>query len=465
MRPKRIVSFLAKALLPCIILSCIFLSPGFALPLQGTGTFKDIKALEKRIDALEEFETIEVEGHYRGQLTIRKPVRLTGKNVVFDGLGKRDVILVEKTASGTVLDGLFIINSGRSLYHYDCGIKVDGAREMIIKNNRFENNLTAIYLKKSHGSKVLNNESTGLARDLSVEQAGDGIHLFASKKLLIEGNRMFEHRDGTYMEYSHHVDVLNNHYARHLRYGLHYMYSKDNRFEDNLFEDCSTGASIMYTERVILKRNIFRNIRGSRAYGILFKDARDMRLEENAFIENTIALYMDNSHRNIIYNNLFAGNGWVIDIFSSCHGNIIYGNAFIACTYEVSSDIRRTKNHFFHPEKKIGNYWDTYAGYDLDNDGLGDIAHNPVSFFGYLAKRYPDITVFAKSPVAAAIDYAERAMPIVSTEGFQDKYPMIRWTPFKLNVKEKKTFSLLFFICSLAMILLATLAVAKIIKR
>ncbi|MCP5050817.1 MAG: nitrous oxide reductase family maturation protein NosD [bacterium] len=452
---KRIILLLLLAWLPLIV----------GTPVAGAQSFKDIKELESYIDSLTDFKKIVVTGHYKGLLTIRKPVHLVGKDAVFDGEGKSDVIIVAETASGTILEGLSIIDSGRSLYRYHCGIKVEEAKNLVIKNNRFKNNLTAIYLKKSHGSKVLNNESVGLARSLSVERAGDGIHLFASKNLLIKGNRMFEHRDGTYMEYSDKVDVIGNRYGRHLRYGLHYMYSVDNRFEDNIFEECGTGAAIMYTERVVLKRNIFRNIRGSRAYGILFKDARGLLLEENVFLENTIGLYLDNSHKNIIHNNLFVANGWAIDIFSSCHSNIIYGNAFIASTYEVSSDIRRTKNHFYHPEKKIGNYWDTYAGYDLDSDGLGDIPHNPVSFFGYLAKRYPDITVFAKSPVAAAIDYAERALPIVSTDGFKDKFPLIKWTPFKLEVEETKSFSFVFFVSCIGMILFSLMAVLKIVKR
>ena len=447
-----------------IVYLIVFFSIFLSYDIFGR-TFVNIKALESYIDLLKSYEKIIIEGHYKGTLTIRKPVHLESKNAVFDGEGKHDIIKVESTASGTIIDGFRIINSGKSLYFYHTGIKVDKAKKMVIKNNVFENNLNAIYLIKSHETIVLNNYSTGLARTLSVEKAGDGIHLFACKSTLIKNNRMFEHRDGTYMEYSHKNRIINNHYARHLRYGLHFMYSKDNYFENNLFEDCGTGASIMYTDRMTMKRNIFRNIRGSRAYGILFKDANKVLLEENIFHENTIGIYMDNSHDNIIHNNLFSANGWTIDIFSSCHGNIFYENAFVAGTYEVSSDTRKTKNFFFHPELKKGNYWGAYKGYDLNGDNKGDIPHNPVSFFGVLAKRYPDITIFAKSPVAAAIDYAERALPIVSTKGFEDKYPLMKWEGFNFNLQNSNSFSLFFFIFSLILVFFSIFAIMKIIKH
>lgn len=457
-KQKAIISLAALLLVTAFYL-------GAGTEPQPVRKFENIQALERYIASLKQFERITVTGHYKGTLTIRKPVHLEGRNAVFDGEGKHDVIIVLGTASGTVLETLDIVDSGRSLYRYHCGVKVEEAKNLVIKNNRFRDNLTAIYLKKSHGSKVLGNHSIGLARSLSVERAGDGIHLFASKNLLIEGNDMAEHRDGTYMEYTHHVKTIDNRFARHSRYGLHYMYSADNRFEENIFEACGTGAAVMYTDRVVLKRNVFRDIRGSRAYGILFKDARNMRLEENAFIENTIALYLDNSHKNIITNNMFIANGWVMDLWSSCENNIIYGNAFIASTYEVSSNIRKTRNHFFHPEKKTGNYWDSYAGYDLDGDGIGDTEHNPVSFFGYLAKRYPDITVFAKSPVAAALDFAERALPIVGAKGFSDKYPLMKWNAFEFKLETIESFSPVFFIVCLGMILFSVLVVFKIVKR
>ncbi len=448
----------------CFVAATSLLVLTGSLPLKAK-RFSDIKELEKYINSLDKFETIELEGHYTGTLRIKRPVHIKGNGAVFDGQRKGDIIVVEKTASGTIIEGLVIKNSGRSLYFYHSGIKVDKATNIIIKNNKFIDCLNAVYLIKSHNTKVLNNYSRGLARELSEEKTGDGIHLFACKHVLVKGNRIYEHRDGTYMEYSHHVDTIDNVYSGHLRYGLHFMFSKDNYFEGNIFEKNGTGASIMYTERVTLRHNIFRYNRGHRAYAILFKDADKVLVEENFFLENTIGLFMDNSNKNIIHNNLFVGNGWTIDLFSSCERNIFYENAFVANTYEVSSNIRRTNNHFYHPEKKIGNYWDDYEGYDWNGDGIGDVPHNPVTFFGIMAKRYPDITIFAKSPVAAAIDFAEKALPIVSTSDFEDKYPLMRWKGFDWkpeNLLRHRSYPFLF--ASFLMVGLPILGLIRIMK-
>ena len=40
--------------------------------------------------------------------------------------------------------------------------------------------------------------------------------------------------------------------ARDLRYGLHYMFSDDNVFEDNLFENGAAGAALMYSKRIVV---------------------------------------------------------------------------------------------------------------------------------------------------------------------------------------------------------------------
>ena len=37
------------------------------------------------------------------------------------------------------------------------------------------------------------------------------------------------------------------------RYGLHYMYSDDNRFERNVFTMNAAGAAVMFSKRIVLR--------------------------------------------------------------------------------------------------------------------------------------------------------------------------------------------------------------------
>ena len=53
------------------------------------------------------------------------------------------------------------------------------------------------------------------------------------------------------------------------RYGLHYMYSDDNVFRGNRFEDNLVGASIMYSRGIVLEKNSFSFSNGIGGYGSL----------------------------------------------------------------------------------------------------------------------------------------------------------------------------------------------------
>ena len=71
--------------------------------------------------------------------------------------------------------------------------------------------------------------------------------------------------------------LIRGNIARRLRYGLHYMFSDDNVFEDNLFEDGAAGAAIMYSKRLMFRRNRFLHNRGFASVGLLLKDCDDVR--------------------------------------------------------------------------------------------------------------------------------------------------------------------------------------------
>jgi parallel beta-helix repeat protein len=51
--------------------------------------------------------------------------------------------------------------------------------------------------------------------------------------------------------------VVEDNVVRTSRYGLHYMYSNDNVFRRNRFEDNQVGAAIMYSRGIELTENAF----------------------------------------------------------------------------------------------------------------------------------------------------------------------------------------------------------------
>src|SRR5690606_32595713 len=63
-----------------------------------------------------------------------------------------------------------------------------------------------------------------------------------------------------------------------------------------------------------------------------------------------------------------------------------------------------------------GNYWSDYRGYDLGNDGVGDLPYRETSLFENLMEREPKLRLFLHSPAQQAIDMAARAFPIVQPQ-------------------------------------------------
>jgi nitrous oxidase accessory protein len=378
-----------------------------------------------------EGDTIVVkEGVYRENIVLDKKVFLIGENQpVIDGGYKGDVIRIE--ADGVLIKGFTIRRSGGDLLKDESGIKIANSRGVIIEENKLEDVIIGVYLYSSSGNTIRNNTSYGRADYTTEEENGNGIHLWKSPNNTIEGNHIVKHRDGIYVEFSPGNSIRGNHCERNVRYGLHYMYSDDNTFEENTFERNGTGSAIMYSKNIVLRKNAFKNNLGPNGFGMLLKSLNDTLARGNIISNNTVGVFMDDANRNVFTGNVFLQNGWAIDLFSSSNDNTIYGNDFLDNTYQVMTDTDRTTNRFF--KDSTGNYWSDYKGYngyDLDGDGIGDIPYKPVKLLSYLMKRYPDLTVFMESPGMKALEFAERIIPVLNPVEIEDPYPLMNpvWT-------------------------------------
>ncbi|MER3446667.1 MAG: nitrous oxide reductase family maturation protein NosD [Candidatus Dadabacteria bacterium] len=373
-----------------------------------------------------EGDTIVVKGGvYRENMVINKRIRLIGENQpVIDGDYGGDVIRIE--SDKVTIKGFIIRKSGSDLLKDESGIKIVNSEEVIIEGNQFQDVLIGIYLYASRGNTIKNNTSYGRADYTTEETNGNGIHLWKSPNNIIEGNHIIKHRDGIYVEFSPGNSIKNNHCEENVRYGLHYMYSDSNTFEGNIFERNGTGSALMYSKNIILRKNDFKDNHGPNGFGILLKSLNDSIAEGNLISNNTVGIFMDDANRNVFTKNIFSQNGWAIDLFSSSSDNVLYANDFLDNTYQVMTDTDHTTNKFY--QNSTGNYWSDYRGYngyDLNGDGVGDIPYKPVKLLSYLMKRYPDLTAFLGSPGLKALEFAERAIPILNPVEMEDPYPLM----------------------------------------
>lgn len=250
---------------------------------------------------------------------------------------------------------------------------------------------------------------------------GDGIHLFASARVLAEGNDIADVRDGMYFSYSDTTVVRRNRVARS-RYGLHYMFSHHNRFEDNRFEHSAAGSSIMNSRDVVARRNVFAWNRGVGSFGLLQQTTERTVLERNAFVGNGVGLFLDGAVDGIIRDNLIAGNFVGLQLFGSSERNQVTGNAIVANTYAATGGAADSR---FCVDGR-GNAWSGDDGYDLDGDGVHDAPYSPVSPLTEVSRQRPALRLFLASPAATALGWAERALPVFRIEAVTDSCPLVR---------------------------------------
>jgi len=425
-------------------------------------------SISQAIASAKNGDTIEVNsGIYNEHIIVDKTINLVGiDEPVVDGGGKGTVVLIK--VPEVSFKGFIVRGSGEGLSVEDAGIVLDSSQNSRIENNRLNDVLFGIYLKNSSGTLIENNVIIG--KDLPIPVRGDGIRLWYSSNTKILNNTITRARD-LVMWWSGDTLIKGN-IVQNGRYGLHYMYSDNNVFEDNVFIDNYVGGFLMYSNNLKFTKNIFaRNQGPATGYGIGFKDLDDVVSRENLFIDNRIGIYMDNSPHsvdswNTLKDNVIAYNDIGISFMPSIERNVIFENSFIdnAEQIEIRGGGTLSGNDWFKSEK--GNYWSDYVGYDENNDGIGEIHYKSESLFENLIDKYPNLRVFVFSPVAQAIELASDAFPVMKPEPkVVDEYPLMKSEiPEQYKAKVNK-FSSKLFAVSVLMILVPAVSYLYFRKR
>jgi nitrous oxidase accessory protein len=369
--------------------------------------------LATAVAAAHDGDTIEVNGGvFQGSLDIDKRLTLIGHDwPVIDG--KNEGTVVRISGPGTVIRGFLIKNSGSVLDQENSGIAVV-APQVTVENNRFEDTLFGIYLKKAHNSVIRGNTVT--SKDLEVQRRGDPIRAWYSTDVLIEDNVVDKGRD-VVLWYSERL-LLRNNTVTNGRYGLHFMYCDDATIENNRLMDNSVGTFLMYSRRVNMLNNTIANNRGPSGYGVGLKDMDDARVIDNLFLDNRVGVHLDTSPREVdsigeFSGNVFAYNDIGVEMMPSVRHNMFSGNSFVENEEQVAVAGGGTIRENSWTVDGKGNYWSDYAGYDADGDGQGDMEYKSERLFENLMRQEPLLRLFIYSPASNAIDFASRAFPLV----------------------------------------------------
>ena len=377
------------------------------------GAGHEYQTIDTALLAAQDGDTIEVRGgEYLAPVVIEKSVRLIGiDNPIIDGHGEGTLIFIH--APDVLLKGFTIRNSGTVQHHEDAAVDITAPR-VIIEDNHIENVLYGIFFASAPDGIARHNTIYGIGDDPALR--GDSIRVWYSNNVQILDNHV-EHTRDTLVWYSDNLVVTDNTFINN-RYGLHFMYNDGAHIEHNVFENNSVGAFLMYSIDPIIKNNIFAYNRGPSGYGLAMKDMDNVIAEDNFFVGNRAGLYLDNSpalydNYNHFTGNVFAYNDVGTTTLPAVERNIFTGNSYLDNTQQISMRGREVVSRNIWSYEGVGNYWSDYAGYDKNDDGIGEAPYQSDKLFESLMDEYPVIQLFTYSPAVQAIEFTGSAFPVL----------------------------------------------------
>ncbi len=375
--------------------------------------------IQKGIDKSSAGDTIRIASgiYYEHNILIDKPITVVGIDMpTVDGEEQGGIFSI--SADGVSLIGLKVINVGVSFTSDFAAVYLSRCSDFTLKNLVLEDLFFGFLIEKSSNGLVEGNKIIGEAKD--EYNSGNGIHLWYSNNIKIYNNHIEGVRDGIYLEFADTIDVKRNVSKNNLRYGLHFMFSNNDEYSENIFQNNGAGVAVMFSKHIRMYKNEFRDNWGTASFGLLLKEINDLEVIDNTFSNNTIAISVEGANRVNYRSNTFSSNGWAIKVRGACYSNRFQANEFLNNSFDLSYNSRINDNLF------EGNYWSQYSGYDLDRDGVGDVPYRPVKLFSYIVNRTPEAIVLLRSLFIDIIDFSEKVSPVFTPDELKDEKPLMK---------------------------------------
>ena len=306
--------------------------------------------------------------------------------------------------------GLTIDGTGGRFDQADAAVHVVSARDVRIEGVAIVNGVFGISVEQSARVRVLHNEIQG-SRDPAIGLRGDTIRLWETRDSRVEGNVIADGRD-ILIWYARDNTIVDNH-VEGGRYGFHFMYSHDSSVSGNQVLHAVVGVFAMYSRGIAIRGNVIGGATGAAGMGIGLKESGNLEVTENRLIRNTTGIYIDASPLQLADHLLIARNELrlnerAIVFHASAHRVTIRDNDFIDNPIQAvvdgggdARDASWRRNHF-----------DDYAGYDLDGDGIGDVAYELRSLSNQLTATTPNLALFRGTLALALVDAATHLDPL-----------------------------------------------------
>ena len=351
-----------------------------------------------------------------GNIEVNKSLTLKGIDYpILDGNDSDEILTI--TADSVIVEGIEFHNAGKSHLKDLAAIRIRKGKYFVILNNYIIDAYFGIYIEHGSYGLIEGNTVIGLAKNEA--SSGNAIHAWYAQHLEISSNYLKGHRDGIYLEFVNNSMIVNNLSKNNLRYGLHFMFSNDDEYQCNKFQDNGAGVAVMFSKRIEMLNNLFEQNWGTAAYGLLLKEIYDANIAGNQFIQNTVGIFLEGATRIEYRYNQFYNNGWAIQMTGGCLDNNFIYNNFESNTLDMVVNSRVNNNTLNN------NYWSEYTGYDLDRDGFGDIPFRPVKLYSYVLTQSPESIILLRSFFIDLLNFSEKVSPALTPQDVADYSPLI----------------------------------------
>jgi len=344
-------------------------------------------------------------GEYSGPVVIRKRITLDGDGkVTVNGGGSGSILTIE--ADGVIVRSLHLSHSGDSHDQVDAGILIK-ANDTLVQDNIIDDSLFGIHLSSAHGNQVIGNRINSKDRDVTLR--GDGIRLWYSHENLIKDNVLDHTRDMVFSNARENRIIGNR--MTNSRISMELVFSPENEIRGNTFIDNYNGITVIYSDELTIADNHILRMRKLTGSGISVKESYDILIDNNEIAHCAVGLLATSplEAENIltITNNLFTFNDVAAYFYGEKGGHQIHGNRFI----DNFVDAMGSTTHTSRLNNWKGNYWDSYSGFDLNHDGVGDQPHRVYLYADSIWMERSMARFYRGTPALTLIDFVERLIP------------------------------------------------------
>jgi nitrous oxidase accessory protein len=347
-------------------------------------------------------------GLYQGPILIERGLTVWGpREAVIETSGEGTTVRLHGDHAAAL--GFSIRGSGTRFDLLDAALELQGDGVKAIGLHITEA-VYGIIANRSRNIQLIGNYVAGTGQE-QLGIRGDGIRIWETYDSEVSNNRLHDARDMV-IWYSSNNRILDNE-VRDCRYGTHLMYSHDNRVEGNKYVNNTVGLFSMYSRRLHLENNIFAASSGSAGIGLGMKESSNLTLVNNLFIGNERGLYFDNSPFEKdttieVRENKFYFSSVALDFHESPKNVILKDNLFRSNWSLISVSGRGDAMAV----ETSGNDFDGYRGYDLDDDGYGDIPFEERSMSEQLISAHESLALFRGTPASGMLEAIGQLLPL-----------------------------------------------------